>query len=73
VQQAEEAAAEAEAQRRAGLHLEGEAGVVEAQLADGGAQLLEVGGVDREEAAEHHRLDRLKPGRALGGGRLRRR
>src|SRR5690606_31022142 len=57
VQQAQEAAAEAEAQRGAGLHLIGEAGVVQAQAADGGAQVLEVGGVDREEAAEDHRLD----------------
>ena len=38
-----------------GLHLVGEARVVEAQLAHGGAQVLEVGGVDREQAAEHHR------------------
>ena len=60
VQEAEEAAAEAEAERGGGLHLVGEAGVVEAQPADGGAQVLEVGGVDREEAAEHHRLRRLE-------------
>ena len=67
MEQAEEAAAEAEAERGAGLHLEGEAGVVEAQLADGGAQVLEVGGVDREQAAEHHRLDRLEAGQRLCG------
>ena len=67
VQQAEEAAAEAEAERGRGLHLEGEAGVVEAQLAHGGAQVLEIGGVDREEAAEHHRLGRLEAGQRRGG------
>ena len=55
VQQPEKAAAEAEAQRRRGLHLVGEARVVEAQLAHGGAQILELRGVDREQAAEHHR------------------
>ena len=72
VQQAQEPAAEAEAQRRAGLHLVGEAGVVEAQAPDRGAQVLEVGGVDREEAAEHHRLHRLEAGqggRRSGGAR----
>src|SRR5690606_28865211 len=52
VQQAQEAAAEAEAQGGRGFHLIGEAGVVQAQLADGGAQVLEIGGVDREQAAE---------------------
>ena len=70
MQQAEEPAAEAEAERGAGLHLVGEAGVVQPQAADGGAQVLEVGGVDREEAAEHHRLRRLEAGqrRASAGG-----
>jgi hypothetical protein len=56
IEQVEEAAAEAEAERRAGLHLEAERGVAEAQLGDRIAQLLEVGGVGREQAAEHHRL-----------------
>ena len=65
VQQAEEAAAEAEAERGGGFHLVGEAGVVEAQLAHRGAQILEVGGVDREQAAEHHRLRRLEAGQRL--------
>ena len=66
VEQAEEAAAEAEAERGAGLHLEAEAGVVEAQLVEAVAELLEVGGVDREQAAEHHRLDLLEAGQRLG-------
>ena len=52
------------------LHLEAERGVVEAQLGDALAQLLEVGGVDREQAAEHDRLDFLEAGQRLGGGAL---
>ena len=68
MQQAEEAAAEAEAERGRGLGLVGEAGVVEAQLAQAVAQVLELGGVDREQAAEHHRLRRLEARQRLGGG-----
>ncbi len=67
VEEAEEAAAEAEAERGAGLHLEAERGVVEAQLVEAVAELLEVVGVDREEAAEDDRLDELEAGE--GGGR----
>ena len=52
------------------LHLVGEAGVVEAQLADRRAQILEIGGVDRKQAAEHHRLRRLEAGQRLGAGLL---
>jgi len=63
-------AAEAETEGGARLHLVGEAGVVEAQLADGGAQVLEVGGVDREEAAEHHRDHFLEALEGFGGGLL---
>ena len=70
MQQAEEAAAEAEAERGGGLHLVGEAGVVEPQLAHRGAQVLEIGGVDGEQAAEHHRLRRLEAGQRLGGRAL---
>ena len=40
------------------LRLVLEAGVVQAQLAERVAQILEIGGVDREHAAEHHRLRR---------------
>ena len=65
MEEAEEAAAEAEAQGRAGLHLEGEAGVVEAQLGEAVAQLLEIVGVGREEAAEDDRLDLLEAGQRL--------
>ena len=42
MEQPEEAAAKAEAERGAGFGLEGEAGVVEAQAADAFAQLFEV-------------------------------
>ena len=62
MQESEEAAAEPEAERRRGLHLVGEAGVVEPELAHRRAQILEVGGVGREEAAEDDRLRGLKPG-----------
>ena len=65
MQEAEEAAAEAEAERGGGLHLVGEGGVVEAELADRGAQVLEVGGVDRKDAAEDHRLRRPEAGKRL--------
>jgi hypothetical protein len=58
--QAEKAAAEAEAQRGGAFHLVHEARVVEAQPADGRAQVVEVGAVDGEEAGEHHRLGRLE-------------
>ena len=35
-------------------------------FADGGAQVLEIGGVDREQAAEDHRLHVLEPLQRLG-------
>ena len=70
VQQAQESAAEAEAQCRAGFHLEAEAGVVQAQLEQAFAELVEVRRVDREQAAEHHRLDFLEARQRLGGGPL---
>ena len=57
VEQAEEAAAEAEAERLAGLGLPRQRGVVERQLLERVAQVGELVGVDREEAAEDHRLD----------------
>jgi hypothetical protein len=60
VQQPEEAAAEAEAERRGGFHLEGERGVVEPQLAHGGAQIFEIRRIDGKQPAEHHRLRRLE-------------
>ena len=65
MQQPEEAAAEAEAQRRRGLGLVFEAGIVEAQLGEAVAQMLVIGGIGREQAAEHHRLQRLEAGQRL--------
>ena len=67
VKQPQEAAAEAEAQGRRCLRLEMEAGVVEGQLAQAVAQMLESGGVGREQAAEHHRDGRLEAGQQLVG------
>ena len=65
VEQAQEAAAEAEAERGRSFHLVGEARVVEAELAHGRAQILELRGVDREQAAEHDRDGRAKAGQGL--------
>ncbi len=65
MQQAEEAAAEAETERGGSLHLVREAGVVEPQPAHGGAQVLELRGVDWEQAAEHHGDRRTEAGQRL--------
>ena len=65
VQQAEEAAAEAEAERVGGLRLPGQRGVVERQLLERVAQVRVVVGVDREQAAEDHRLDVAVAGQRL--------
>ena len=70
MQQAEEAAAEAEAERCGAFRLVDEAGVVEMQLGQALAQFLELGGVDREQAAEHDRQARLEAGERLGGQAL---
>ena len=70
MQQAEEAAAEAEAERGRGFHLVGEARVVEAKLAHGGAQILEIRGVDRKQPAEHHLHRRTEAGQRRGDGLL---
>ncbi len=56
VQQAEEAAAEAEAEGARDFRLVVERGVVELQLRERIAKLLVVFGVDREEPREHARL-----------------
>jgi hypothetical protein len=66
VEQPQEAAAETEPQGRRRLHLEAERSIVQAQLVERIAQLLEIGGIDREEAAEHHRLDQLEARQRLG-------
>ena len=59
VQEPEEAAAEAEAERLRRLGLVEERGVVQLQLLERVAQLGVVVGVGREEPGEHHRLDVL--------------
>ena len=68
MQQAQEAATEAETQRRAGLGLEMEGRVVEAELGERLAQRLELGGIGGEETAEHHRHAGLEAGQHLGRG-----
>ncbi len=65
MQKTEEAATEAEAEGCGAFHFEGEGRVVQAKLADGGAQIFEVCRIDREETAEHHRLGRLETGQGL--------
>ncbi len=68
VQQAEEAAAEAEAQRDRGLGLEGEASVVEPQLFERIAQQRMLVRVDCVEAGEDHALDVFKARQRFGAG-----
>ncbi|MCY1235649.1 hypothetical protein D9M72_482720 [compost metagenome] len=73
VQQAEEAAAEAEAQRLRHFRLEHQRGIVQAQLFQRLAQGLVLVGLDRVQAGEHLRLDFLEAGQrrlglALHGG-----
>ena len=65
VQEPEEAAAEAEAERGRGLRLVEEGRVVEPQLLERVAQLRVLVGVHRVEPREHHRLDLLEAGQRL--------
>ena len=67
MQQAQEAAAEAEAERGARLHLIGEARIVQMQPAERVAQILELRRIDREQAAEHDLLRRLEAGQRRRG------
>ena len=69
VQQAEEAAAEAEAERVGGLGLPRQRRVVERELLERVAQVRVVVGVDREQAAEDHRLDVAVAGQRLASRR----
>ena len=68
VEQPEEAAAEAEAERLRRLGLVEESGVVELQPLERVTQLGVLVGVAREEAREDHRLDVLVPRQRLLGG-----
>ena len=65
VQEPQEAAAEAEAERGGGLGLVEEGRVVEPQLLERVAQLRVLVGVHRVEPGEHHRLDLLEAGERL--------
>ncbi len=67
VQQAQEAAAEAEAQRLADLGLVVQRAVVELELLQRVAQLVVLAGFRRIQAGEHLRLDLLEAGQRLGG------
>ncbi len=69
VQQAEEAAAEAEAQRDGVLRLVEERGVIELQLAQRVAQCLVVMRLHRKKAGEDHGLDGFKAGKRRGRAR----
>src|SRR5258706_2918423 len=71
VQQAQEAAAEAEAQRLRGLGLVAQARIVQLQLLQRIAQRLVLVRFDGGEAREHLRLDLLEAGQRLGRGIVR--
>lgn len=60
MEQAEEAASEAEAEGHRRFRLEGERGVVELKLFEGGAEVLEILGLYRVDSGEHHRLHFLE-------------
>jgi hypothetical protein len=62
VQKAKEAAAEAEAEGRGGFHFGRETGVIQGQLFDRVAQVFELGGVNREKAAEYNGLGGFEAG-----------
>ena len=67
VQQPEEPAAEAEAERDRRLRLVEERRVVQPQLLERVAQLRILVAFDRIQAGEHHRLQLLEAGKRLGG------
>ncbi len=67
MQQAQKSAAEAEAQRGGGFGFVGEARIVQMQLAERFAQILELRRIDRKQSAEHHLLRGLEAGQGCGG------
>ena len=71
MQQAQKATAETKPQRYRIFRLVDEGRVVEAQLAHAGFQLIVIAGVDRVNAAEHHRTDLLVARQHLGSGCVR--
>ena len=70
MQQTQEAAAEAEAQRGAGLQFKGQGGVVQLQFFQRVLQVGVLGTVGRVDAAEHHGLDLTVAGQRFCGGAL---
>src|SRR5207248_3275703 len=68
VEQAQEAATKAKAERIVGFGLEAEAGVVEAEAIHRVAELVVLRFAGRVEVAIDHLLDRLVAGELLGGG-----
>ena len=66
MQEAQEAAAKAEAQGLGGLGLVAERGVVQGQAVERVAEVLVAVGVEREQAAEDHRLHLAVAGQRLG-------
>ena len=69
VQQAEEAAAKAEAERDGVFRLVEKGGVVQLQLAEGVAQHFVVAGLDGKKAGEDHGFDGLEAGQRRRGTR----
>ena len=67
MEQAEEAAAEAEPQRDRGLRLIHERGIVQLQLGQVRLEMLVIGGVDGVNAAEDHRMNFLEAGQCRRG------
>ena len=70
VQQTQEAAAEAEAQRGTGFQLKGQGGIVQLQFFQRVLQVGVLGTVGRVDAAEHHGLDLTVAGQCFCGGAL---
>ena len=68
VQQAQETAAEAEAEGERTLGFVGEGSVVELEFLQRGAQLFELGGLDRIQAGEHHGFHFFEAGNGLRTG-----
>src|SRR5213078_1227970 len=68
VEQTEEAAAETESESDRTFRLINERRIVQPKFPDGRLEVLEVGGVDRINAAENHRMDFLKARQRLRGG-----
>ena len=68
MQEAEEPATEAEPERVAGLGLPAQGRVVQRQLLKRVAEVRVLVGIDREQAAEDHRLDLAVAGERLGRG-----